>query len=388
MKVILQNLKDSFSYRSLLPVSNIKGKYLFLENKKYINLSSNDYLGLSESKVVLKKARLYTKKYGTGGRSSRLVCGNWFFYQVLEEQLALWKGAESSLIFGSGYLANVGVLQALATLQTNILFIFDKLSHASLIDGVRLSQLKWCRFEHNDVEDLEKILNKYPNQKKIVITESIFSMEGDKSPIEKIHALCEKTNSFLYVDEAHSNGLFGEEGEGFLKQLLSQKKENLIVMGTFGKALGNYGAYICGTKVLKQFLINKARSLMYTTALPPSVIGGTLAAIDLIKKQPFRKNHVINLSLHFQKLATKAGIPLIPSQSQIVSILTISNEKTIALATYLRKEGFFAVGIRPPTVAKNKGRVRLTFNYFLCMSDIKRLLNCLSCYFNQTSSNA
>ncbi len=388
MKAILQNLKGSFSYRSLLSVSNIKGKYIFLENKKYINLSSNDYLGLSESGVVLKKARLYTKKYGTGGRASRLICGNWVFYEVLEDQLALWKGAEASLIFGSGYLANVGVLQALATLKPNILFVFDKLCHASLIDGVRLSHVKWCRFEHNNVKDLEKILNKYPNHKKIVITESVFSMEGDKSPIEKINALCEKTNSFLYVDEAHSNGLFGEKGEGFLKQLLSQKKENLIVMGTFGKALGNYGAYICGTKVLKQFLINKARSLIYTTALPPSVIGGTLAAINLIKKQTFRKDHVINLSLHFQKLAIKAGIPLIPSQSQIVSILTMSNQKTIALATYLKKEGFFAVGIRPPTVAKNKGRIRLVFNYFLSMSDIKRLLDCLSYYFNQALSNA
>ena len=381
----LERLRKSSRYRELRVIEACRGKHVFLGDRRCVQFCSNDVLGLSEHEEVVRAAMNAVREHGAGGRAARLVMGNTRQQEDLEGVLMDWKGMESVLLFSSGMMANMGLLPVLGKVlvegERDVFFIFDERVHASLIDGVRLTGKKWCRFRHNDLADLERRLYSYASYKKVVLTESVFSMDGSMPDLAGTYDLCRDHGTMMVVDEAHATGLFGEEGEGCMKAFLEQKREDLVVVGTFGKALGNFGAYVGGPKALRDVLINHARTFVYTTALPPSVIGGVRAAIDLVRKNPSWGKKVLSLSRYFQDWCRSLGISIIRSPSQITGVMTGEDQATLSLSTFLEEHGFYAVGIRPPTVSRGKGRVRLVFNVFHTKADVEGLVSCIKSFF-------
>ena len=303
----------------------------------------------------------FTEQYGTGGRASRLLSGNFEYHILLEEKIAELKNKEAGLIFGNGYITNTTVIPALSGRDT-IIFA-DWLVHASIIDGIILSRSNYFRFNHNDMGHLEQLVererNKYKNV--LIITESIFSMDGDKAPLQELVELKEKYDALLYVDEAHATGIFGPKGSGLVEEAgLSDKCD--IIMGTFSKALGSYGAYIATSKLMKEYLVNKTRGFIFSTALPPSVIGASIAGIELLKKEPNRREELLDKCEYFRNKLLKEGLE-VSGDSQIIPIIIGDIEKTVYIAEELLDNGFYVLPIRPPTVPEGSSRLRLSVTY-------------------------
>lgn len=335
------------------------------------NFCSNDYLALSHHSKVIEGALQATKKYGAGSGAARLISGNNDLMERLEYELSQWKQVESSLLFNSGYHANIGVIPALA--DENTIIFSDEFNHASIIDGCRLSKAKTVIYRHNDMGHLEELLKNPPQPpfvkggdshfvpplKKgvrgiLIITESVFSMEGDLAPLEDLKELAEKYDALLYVDEAHAVGMFGENGVG---RLGKNPSENILTMGTFGKAFGSYGAFVCGSDILKKYLINKARSFIFSTSLPPSAMGASRAALKIIQGREgenLREELWSNVSVVNKELGLDQG------ESPIFSIKIGDAKKTMALSERLLKDKIYIQGIRPPTVPEGSSRLRLT----------------------------
>jgi len=333
-----------------------------IDSKEVINFCSNDYLGLSQDLRVIRGAVEAAQRYGAGNGSARLISGNCPLHEELEAALAAFKGAGAALLFNSGYHANIGVIPALAG-EGDLIFS-DELNHASIIDGCRLSKAQTVIYRHKDVGHLEDLLKKNPlpsrervaeGRVRVIITESVFSMEGDLAPLEDLKSLAKKQGALLYVDEAHAVGVFGERGEGRVGR---NPPEYLVTMGTLGKAFGSYGAFVTGSQALKDYLINKARSFIFTTALPPATVGASLVALTLIQSEPERRQRLWENIRWIQKiLLTDQGYSPIFS---IGSMRVGSAEKVMALSQQLLEEGIYLQGIRPPTVPEGTSRLRLT----------------------------
>ncbi len=371
------------SLRELKPF-DIRGLRVHYQGRELINFSSNDYLGLSTEPSVIEASIQAVREWGTGGLSSRLVSGHSLLCEQVETEMAAFKQSEACLIFPNGYSANLGILQSFVTSQS--VCLVDRLCHASLIDAVRSSGAKFLRFRHNDMDHLEKLLKeeekKNASAELFILTESVFSMEGDLAPLKECAALAKRYKAYLYVDEAHATGVFGRYGEGLsvgagLGKSGDFPAGNALVMGTFGKALGNFGAYFSGTERQKKWLINKSRPFIYTTALPPAVIGGIGGALAYLKSHPGIGASLLEKSRQFRKRLLEEGMELIPSESQILSILTGDNETTLALSNHLLSKGFMAVAIRPPTVEPGRGRVRLSICQGHNQEDLEGLLKAL-----------
>lgn len=346
---------------------------IFIEGKKYIDFSSNDYLGLSQHAKLIQAAQDAAEKFGTSSSSSRLLSGSFKLHNELEEKTAEFKKKEAALVFNSGYQANIGIISALCTKQDAI--FCDKMSHASIIDGTLLSGSKFFRFSHNDLGHLESLLEKYRNKfnNALIITESIFSMDGDKAPLKGIVALKEKYNCRMLVDEAHATGIFGKNGSGLTEEEgLSEKIE--FIMGTFSKAMGSFGAYLACSKDIKDYLINTCRSFIYSTALPAPVIAADIAAIDVIKKEPHRRKTLLDNADYFRNTLKKNQIS-VKGASQIIPLITGDCVKTLEISKMLMEAGYWALPIRPPTVPKNESRIRFSLAYNHAKKDLKRLLD-------------
>ncbi len=361
IKDYLEEQKEEKLFRELKTIKNNDKGYIYIKNKKYLDLSSNDYLSISDHPHLIKRSMEFTEKYGTGGRASRLLSGNFEYHIMLEEKIAELKNKKAGLIFGNGYIANTTVIPALSGRDT-IIFA-DRLVHASIIDGIILSRSKFFRFHHNDIGHLEQLVererNKYKNV--LIITESLFSMDGDKAPLKDIVELKEKYDALLYVDEAHATGIFSHTGSGLVEEEgLSDKCD--IIMGTFSKALGSYGAYITTSELMKEYLINKARGFIFSTALPPSVIGASIAGIELLKKEPNRREELLDKCEYFRKKLLNEGLE-VAGDSQIIPIITGDTEKTVYVAEELLAKGCFVLPIRPPTVPEGSSRLRLSVTY-------------------------
>ena len=377
------------------------GKYIYYNNTPYTNFSTNDYLGFSQHRKIIDQLSSSLSKredkqnpqspqhpiYSIGNCSSRLISGNAEIFSKLESKISHWRDMESALIFNSGYQANIGVLPTLKTHSSETIYFFDKLAHASLIDGIMLSQCKWVSFKHNDSEDLEKKIKKYSDfSQKIIVTEAVFSMNGDIAPLKKILTIANQYQALLYVDEAHAIGVFGNEGEGFSKIFEFDRYPNVISMGTMGKALGSFGAFVCAKKVIKEYLVNFARSFVFATALPTPVLKATLSAIELLENEKEYANNqcgekILNLAKYTQEQFKKNNIPHLLSDSHILAILTKDNKTTNELSNWLYEKKIFAIGIRPPTVPRNQGRIRLVINAFLEKEDIDYLIISLNGFF-------
>lgn len=330
-----------------------------------LNFCSNDYLGLSNDPRLKDAAKAAVDRYGTGSGAARLISGNNPLCDELEKALADLKGTEAALSFNSGYHANIGAIPTLAG-EGDVIFS-DELNHASLIDGCRLSKAKTVVYRHHDLNQLEDLLRHRPQTPSLlrrglggglIITEAVFSMEGDVCPLNDLLALANKYDARVYLDEAHAVGVFGKDGEGLAPK---NPPDNLICMGTLGKAFGSYGAFIAGSRSLKDYLINKARSFIFTTSLPPAAVGASLAAVGIVRGEPERRKQLWkNVEMVRDFVGACGHTPLHGGSSPIFSLPIGDARKTMEISQRLFDQGIFVQGIRPPTVPEGTSRLRLT----------------------------
>lgn len=358
IKVELEQLEQLSQKRSLRKIEDGQLPWLYLNGKHMINLASNNYLGLAGDRRLAEAGIEALNKYGAGSTASRLIIGNHPLYEQAESSLIAWKGMESGIILNSGYTANIGIISAL--MDRNSVIFSDKYNHASIVDGIILSRAKFQRYRHCDLNHLEDLLKRSPaDQRKLIITDTVFSMDGDIAPLAGLVFLKEKYNAILMVDEAHSSGIFGNQGEGLVHAYNLQEKVD-IHMGTFSKGLGCYGAYIVGKKWMIKFLINKMRSFIFTTALPPAVLGSISTAIDIVRIEQFRRKELMEHSNYFRSSLSKLGFQLGTSETQIIPVIIGSNEQTMLFSQKLQEEGIAAIAVRPPTVPEGQARIRFT----------------------------
>jgi 8-amino-7-oxononanoate synthase len=357
----LRGRKEANLLRELRPAKVRKNGKIFIDGREYSDFSSNDYLGLSGHSALKEAAKKAIEEYGTSCSASRLLSGDMEITHELEEKTALLKQKEAALIFNSGYQANVGIIGCLCRAGDAI--FSDRLNHASIIDGIRLSGARLFRYGHNDIEHLERLLKKSQGkfENRLIVTETIFSMDGDMAPLDELVGLKEKYNCMIMVDEAHATGIFGRDGGGLAcEEGLAERID--LLMGTFGKALGSFGAYLACSRQMRQYLINAARSFVYSTALPAGVIAANLAALEIIKNEPFRRKRLLESADYFRGRLAEKGYSVI-GQSQIVPMIVVDTEKAGLLSERLRKSGFWVLPIRPPTVPAGQARLRFSLSY-------------------------
>jgi len=368
--------------RTLKPATSRGQGLRISEGKEYIDLSSNDYLGFSTHYKLKQTAKEVVERLGVGSSASRLLSGDLDIYHKLEEKTARFKGKEKALVFNSGYQANVGIISAFYS-HGDVIFS-DKLNHASIIDGIVLSGAKFFRFAHCDSNHLEQLLKEQRHKFKeaLIITESVFSMDGDKPELKELINLKEKYNCKLLVDEAHATGIFGKNGSGVVEEEGLIKRIDLII-GTFGKALGSFGGYVACSKMAVDYLVNTARSFIYSTALPPSVIATNLASLELVEEEPERRIDLINNADYFRKGLKAAGFK-VKGSSQIVPVIIGDNQKVTKVSEELQRKGYWVLPIRPPTVPAGEARLRFSLTYHHSKEILEKLIKdlCRSQFLN------
>lgn len=357
----LQQRREKNLLRILRPADFRKEGKIYFKDNEFFDFSSNDYLGLAGHPELKEASKKAIEELGTGSSASRLLSGDLEIHHELEEKTALLKNKESALVFNSGYQANVGVISSLCKAGDAV--FSDKLNHASILDGIFLSGARLFRFLHNDPNHLESLLRKSAGKfrERLIVTETIFSMDGDRPPLKELIGLKEKYNCKIMVDEAHATGVFGKNGSGVVAEDGLTDRVDLI-MGTFGKALGSFGAYVAGSKKMIEYLINTCRSFIYSTALPPSVAAANLAALELLRKEPFRRNALLENASYFRRELEKRGFE-VRGASQIVPLIVKDTDKAIALSAALREKGYWVLPIRPPTVPVGESRLRFSLTW-------------------------
>ena len=331
------------------------------DGQTLLNFSSNDYLGLSRHPALATRAAEYAARLGTGATASRLVCGTMEAHGAIEARLATMKGQEAAMLLATGWQANAAGLGALLRFAGPGSLVFaDELNHSSLVHGARLGGVKPIRFRHNDMAHLAELLAAHAGNaaRRFIVTESVFSMDGDRANIGQLRALAEQHNAFLYIDEAHATGVLGAGGMG----LCAHEPGIDLVMGTFSKALGGFGAYVAGSRALIDFLQNACAGFIYTTAPPPPVLGAIDAALDLIPTMDTERAHLAAQANRVRAAFTALGIDTGASCTHIVPALVGRADAAMALATALRERGILAVAIRPPTVPEGTSRIRFALS--------------------------
>jgi len=339
-----------------------------------VDLSSNDYLSLANHPALKQAAIRAIEDLGTGAGGARLLSGDLALHHQLEARVAQFKGKPEALVFNSGYQANVGLIQALC--QKGDAIFCDRLSHASLLDGARLSGARLFRFQHNDVNHLASLLSKHAPDFDtcLVVTESVFSMDGDLAPLKAMAQLKQSFSFTWLVDEAHATGLFGENGSGVVAQQGVTDQVDLV-MGTFSKALGSFGAYVACTDQMKSWLINTCRSFIYSTALPPGVIAANLAALDRVMLEPERREQVLERATFVRTQLKDLGWRVL-GETQIIPVITGTADKAVTLSQTLEDAGFRCAPVRPPTVPEGQARVRLSVCYDHDQAVAEQLVAC------------
>jgi len=354
----LRSIQRSGLVRHLRNIQGAPEPRVTLDGRSVLLLCSNNYLGLATDERVKRAAREALDTYGAGATGSRLISGNLDPYRQLEQELAVFKGTAASLVFSSGYQANVGTIAALV--EAGDAIFSDALNHASLIEGARLSRADIQVYRHRDTEDLEsKLRSRAAARRKLILTESVFSMDGDLAPLEEIVLLGKKYGALVMVDEAHATGVFGDTGAGLVEALRLQQKVD-IQMGTFSKAVGSLGGYIAGSRELISYLIHRARSFVFTTGLPPAVVAASSEALRIVRQEPERRQALWRNVAQLRQGIERMGYSLGPTESQILPILLYDDRQTMAACRYLLRQGLFVQGIRPPTVPAGTARLRLS----------------------------
>ncbi len=368
----LEKLKTLNQFRQIPDIEEKKGKYIFSQGKKYLNLSSNDYLGFGYDQNFVQEFLEFVKtrdNLSFSSASSRLLTGNHIIFNELEDYISKLLNKEKSLLFNSGYHANIGLVSALC--QKGCAIFSDKLNHASIIDGMKLAEGDFYRYRHLDYAHLEQLLEKKASQYEqvFIISESIFSMDGDIADILKLVEIKKKFDAILIIDDAHGFGVFGQNGYG-----ICENTEGVdLVVATFGKALGSYGAFVAGDAVLIEYLVNKARSFIFSTAIPPLCAMWTMWLLK--NKLPVAtkaRQNLLETAQFLRTELTSKGLK-IKGESHIIPIITGDNDKTVQLAEKLREEGFLTLPIRPPTVPLGLSRLRISLTSIIEKDDIKNL---------------
>jgi 8-amino-7-oxononanoate synthase len=355
----LDRIKDKNLFRTLTEIESGQSPEITICGKRYILLASNSYLGISVDPRVLEAAGLALRKYGTGSGGSRLVSGSTDLHRELEERISAFKHTEAAILFSSGYLANIGTISSL--LGEGDIVYSDELNHASIIDGCRLSRADINIYRHLDTGHLESLLSsdKSRTGKKLIVTDTVFSMDGDLSPLDCLVELAEGYGCTLMVDEAHATGVLGERGSG-ATEYFGVEERIPVVMGTLSKAIGSHGGYIAGSRRLIEFIRNRVRSYIFDTSLPAPSLAASIAAINIIENEPERREHLWRLIKRFKTGLDDMGLRVLPSDSAIIPILVGEAEPTLEFAAALRENGVYTPAVRPPSVKEGKCRIRAT----------------------------
>lgn len=353
-----------------------KGLTRNLSSPKGIDFSSNDYLGLSGDGRLKRAVIAGIEREGVGSTGSRLLRGERDCFREVEMEFAEWKGTENSLYFSTGYQANIGVMQTF--LEEDDVVFSDELNHASLIDGIRLSKCEKIIFPHLDVDRLAKLLTEtICRGQKFLVTESLFSMDGDIAPLEKYSEICRRSNTNLIVDEAHSVGLYGGRGSGLIEELRIGD-DIFLSVNTAGKSLGVSGAFVAGSNLAIDYLINKCRSFIFSTAQIPAVADSLKVSIDIIRTEKWRREKLHKLCARFNDLLREHGFEPPDESTQIIPIIIGDSEKAVRIANNMQDEGFDVRAIRPPTVAEGTSRLRVSLNVNLTQETIEKFVSKLS----------
>ncbi|AET16314.1 TPA: 8-amino-7-oxononanoate synthase [Pasteurella multocida] len=374
----LADLKAQNQFRQL-PQLIHRGRFIQREDNTMLNMSSNDYLGLANNEAL--RQAFFTQYQdqlpALTSSSSRLLTGSFPIYDELESLMAQAFGRETALLFNSGYHANIGILPALADKKT--LIVADKLVHASMIDGIRLAQCEFVRFRHHDYAHLEQILQKNDRtfERIIVVTESVFSMDGDCADLTQLVALKQHyPQVMIYVDEAHAIGVLGEKGLGLAEQRGCINQIDILV-GTFGKALGSMGAYVICDQMIRDYLVNKMRPLIFSTALPPFNVAWTHFVFQQLPHLQAERAHLAQLSQHLRQAIVGIFQVPMPSESCIVPYILGDNELTVRTAQRLQQQGYYCLPIRPPTVPKGTSRIRFSLTADMQVAEVEQFIACL-----------
>ncbi len=365
-------LKEKGLFREIKDRTSPQGPRVFFNGKEYINFSSNDYLGLSNNLYIIRKVQEALDMYGYGSAASRLLGGGCTLHRELETKIARFKGTERALIFNAGYAANTGIIPAL-TNKEDVIFS-DEFNHASVIDGCRLSKAKVLVYRHKDVAHLESLMREEPGKKKIVITDSVFSMDGDIAPLNDLYNICKKIDAMLYIDDAHGTGVLGN-GKGALSHFHLNPEPWIVQMGTFSKAFGSFGGFVAGSGEVIDWILNTARSFIFSTALPASAIAASLAALETIENNPELVRRLWANTKKFLTCREELGFNKTGTETPIIPIRTATVEDASRIAAYLLQKGIFAPAIRPPTV--KEPRVRITITAAHADQDIETLITIL-----------
>ncbi len=384
MKDLNKNLKKALSerkklhrYRTRRITKSPQQTEMIVDDKKIISFCSNDYLGLANHPSLKQAAIEGIEKYGVGSGSAHLVNGHSIAHHQLEEELAAFTGYPRAILFSTGYMANIGLCQAL--LDKNDYVFEDRLNHASLIDGGLLSGARLQRYLHNDVSSLEsKIKKAAKDTTKLVLSDGVFSMDGDIANIPKLSSLCKKNNAWLMIDDAHGFGTVGETGKGCLQHFNLGYKQVPIYMATLGKAIGTAGAFIAGSDELIETIIQRSRSYIYTTAMPSAIAEATRCSLQIVQNEPRHLHNLHNNISYFKTCCIETGLPVEPSQTAIQPVIIGDDFTTLQISQALFEYGFLVTAIRPPTVPEGTARLRITLSAKHTHEHIDQLIGTLT----------
>ncbi|CCE24001.1 8-amino-7-oxononanoate synthase [Methylotuvimicrobium alcaliphilum] len=371
----LERLAREDLYRTRRVVESAQGVELQCGGRKLINFCGNDYLGLANHPAVVKAFQDGAARYGVGSGSAHLICGHGSAHHALEEELAEFTGRDRALLFSTGYMANIGVISALTGKGDTV--FEDRLNHASLLDGGLLSGARFKRYRHADADGLLDSLNRTEGRS-MIVTDGVFSMDGDLAPLDVLSQIAKDQDTCLMVDDAHGLGVIGDKGRGIVEHFGLTQQQVPILVGTLGKAFGTFGAFVAGSETLIETLIQKARTYIYTTALPPAVAEATRAALNILIEDQWRRENLNDLVRRFRRGAEQLGFPLMPSNSAIQPILIGDSRRAVEIGKRLLDDGFWVGAIRPPTVPQGSARLRVTFSALHDEQQVDRLLESLA----------
>lgn len=375
----LETLKQRGLYRQRRVLDSPQGIVVRIDGASKINFCSNDYLGLANHPLVKRSFQQAVEKWGVGSGAAHLVCGHSEEHHALEIELAEFTGRERALLFSTGYMANMGVISGLLGKGDTV--FEDRLNHASLLDGGLLSNAQFKRYRHGNLEHLASLLQASSGNR-LIVTDGVFSMDGDLAPVSELSALAKAQQAWLMVDDAHGLGVLGVNGAGITEHLEASNRDVQVLVGTFGKAFGTSGAFVAGSELLIETLIQKARTYIYTTALPSAIAAATRTSLQLIKTEAWRRKRLQELVILFRRGAQQLGLRLMPSSTPIQPILVGDNQRAMLMSAALFEQGFLVGAIRPPTVPQGSARLRVTLSAEHSERHVEQLLTALAQAFS------
>ena len=375
MAAFLQQKRQQSLYRATTAIESAQQTYLYIAGQPYLNFCSNDYLGLANHPKVVQAFQNAANHYGVGAGSAHLINGHSRVHQQLEQALAEFTERPRALLFSTGYMANMGTINAL--MERGDVLHADRLNHASLVDAALLSRAKMRRYPHNDLLQLEKNLQQQRHKNQMIVCDGVFSMDGDTAPVAAMAQLAQQYPAWFMLDDAHGFGVLGKRGAGLLEQQALSVDDVPILMATLGKAFGTAGAFIAGSEDLIEYLIQTARTWIYTTAMPPAIAAASLASLKIVEQETWRREKLAALIQQFRQGAQQLGLQLMPSDTAIQPIIMGSAARALQISTALRHQGILVSAIRPPTVPQNTARLRITLSALHTTQDVIRLLACL-----------